>query len=143
MARFLGDDWLLPALDARNHAWFTSGALSLQACASCRAVQFPPEDACRSCGSFELAARPSAGRGRVESVAVVHHAVHPLLRARVPYAVALVALDDAPHVRLLGNVLNRAHDEVGIGDRVRVAFEEVRDPESGDLLRIPQWQAEP
>ena len=58
----------------------------------------------------------------------------------MPYAVVLVALDDAPHVRLLGNVLNRAHDEVAIGDRVRVVFEEVTDPESGELLRIPQWE---
>jgi uncharacterized OB-fold protein len=141
MSRALGDEWLLPALDAKNHAWFTSGTLALQACTRCAAVQFPPEDACRSCGSFELGTRASAGRGRIESVAVVHHAVHPVLRPRVPYAVVLVALDDAPHVRLLGNVLNRAHDQIGIGGRVRVVFEEVTDPESGELLRIPQWEA--
>ena len=141
MSRALGDDWLLPALDARNRAWFSSGELALQACTRCAAVQFPPEDACRSCGSFALGTRKSAGRGLVESVAVVHHAVHPLLRLRVPYAVVLVALDDAPHVRLLGNVLNRAHDQVAIGQRVRVVFEEVRDPESGERLLIPQWEA--
>jgi hypothetical protein len=143
MARYLGDDWLLPALDPRSHAWFTSGTLPLQACARCARVQFPPEDACRACGSFELGTRPSAGRGAVESVAVVHHAVHPALRSRVPYAVVLVALEDAPHVRLLGNVLNRAHDAVAIGDRVRVVFEEVKDPDSGETLRIPQWEALP
>ena len=141
MTRILGDTWLLPALDAKNRAWFTSGALALQVCRRCDAVQFPPEDACRSCGSFELGSRPSAGRGRVESVAVVHHAVHPLLRARVPYAVALVALDDAPGVRLLGNVTNRRPEAVAIGDRVRVVFEEVGDPEAGETLRIPQWEA--
>ena len=140
MTRFFGDDWLLPALDARNRAWFTSGRLELRACARCAVVQFPPEDACRGCGSFELGTRASAGRGVVESVAVVHHAVHPLLRARVPYAVVLVALDDARHVRLLGNVLNRPYGRVAIGDRVRVVFEEVRDPESGEALRIPQWE---
>ena len=104
MARILGDDWLLPALDAKNRAWFTSGALVLQACTRCAAVQFPPEDACRSCGSFELGTRASAGLGRVESVVVVHHAVHPLLKPRVPYAVVLVSLDDAAGVRLIGNV---------------------------------------
>ena len=141
MSRALGDDWLLPALDAKNRAWFSSGELALQACTRCAAVQFPPEDACRSCGSFALGTRKSAGRGLVESVAVVHHAVHPLLRLRVPYAVVLVALDDAPHVRLLGNVLNRAHDQVAIGQRVRVVFEEVKDPESGERLLIPQWEA--
>jgi hypothetical protein len=143
VARILGEGWLLPALDTKNRAWFTSGSLALQSCARCEAVQFPPEDACRSCGSFELGARASAGRGRVESVVVVHHAVHPLLRPRVPYAVVLVSLDDAPGVRLLGNVANRAPDRVAIGDRVRVIFEEIADPESGETLRIPQWEALP
>ena len=140
MTRVLGDDWLLPALDAKNRAWFTSGRLELKACARCAVVQFPPEDACRACGSFELGTRESAGWGVVESVAVVHHAVHPLLLLRVPYAVVLVALDDARHVRLLGNVLNRPSDGVAIGDRVRVVFEVVTDPESGEVLRIPQWE---
>jgi uncharacterized OB-fold protein len=59
----------------------------------------------------------------------------------VPYAVVLVSLDDAPGVRLVGNVLNRAPDGVAIGDPVRVAFEETRDPDSGETLRIPQWEA--
>jgi uncharacterized OB-fold protein len=141
MTRVLGDDWLLPALDPRNRAWFTSGRLLLQACTQCEAAQFPPEDACRGCGSFELSTRESAGRGRVESVVVVHHPVHPALRAHVPYAVVLVSLDDAPGVRLVGNVLNRAPDAIAIGDPVRVAFEETRDPDSGETLRIPQWEA--
>jgi uncharacterized OB-fold protein len=138
--RALGDGWLLPVLDARNRAWFTAGRLALQACTRCAAVQFPPEDACRSCGSFELGWRESRGTGRIESVAVVHHPVHPLLRPHVPYAVVLVSLDDAPGVNLLGNVLNRACGEIAIGQPVRVAFEEVRDPESGETLRIPQWE---
>ncbi|MEN8160751.1 MAG: OB-fold domain-containing protein [Myxococcota bacterium] len=140
MTRLLGDDWLLPALDAKNRAWFTSGRLVLQACTQCQAAQFPPEDACRRCGSFELGTRESAGRGRVESAVVVHHPVHPALRDHVPYAVVLVSLDDAPGVRLVGNVLNRAPEAVAIGDAVQVAFEEVSDPGTGDALRIPQWE---
>jgi hypothetical protein len=43
-------------------------------------------------------------------------------------------------VNLLGNVLNRAPGQVAIGERVRVAFEEVRDPDTGETLRIPQWE---
>ena len=143
MPRYLGDDWLLPSLDSRNRSWFTSGELSLQQCQRCERVQFPPEDVCRACGSFELGAKTCVGRGVVESVAVIHHAVHPALRSHVPYAVVLVALDDAPHVRLLGNVLNRPPDDIAIGARVRVVFEEVKDPESGEALRIPQWEVAP
>ena len=143
MSRFLGDDWLLPALDERNRAWFTSGELRLQQCQRCERVQFPPEDVCRACGSFELGTTTRAGRGVVESVAVIHHAVHPALKSRVPYAVVLVALDDAPHVRLLGNVLNRRPDEIAIGARVRIVFENAVEPESGEALQIPQWEIAP
>ena len=143
MPRYLGDDWLLPALDTRNRAWFTSGELRLQRCQRCGRVQFPPEDVCRACGSFELGTKTCAGRGVVESVAVVHHAVHPALRSRVPYAVVLVALDDAPHVRLLGNVLNRSPDDIAIGARVQVVFEEVVDPDTGEALLLPQWEVVP
>ncbi len=140
MKRMLGDDWLLPALDAHNRAFFTSAKLMLQACRACRAVQHPPEDLCRACGSHDVAPRASRGKGRVESAVVVHHAVHPLLKAKLPYNVVLVSIDDAPGVSLLGNVSNRAPGEVAIGDRVRVVFEEVKDPESGEKLRIPQWE---
>ncbi len=140
MSRVLGEDWLLPALDDRNRRWFTAGKIVLQACTACDAVQFPPEDACRRCGGFDFGTRESAGRGHVESAVVVHHPVHPALRAHVPYAVVLVSLDDAPGVRIVGNVLNRAPDAVAIGDAVQVAFEEVVDPEAGETLRIPQWE---
>ena len=67
MARMFGDDWLLPVLEPHNHAFFTAGTLMVQTC--------------RACGSHDVGARASAGLGRIESVAVVHHAVHPLLKA--------------------------------------------------------------
>ena len=140
MSRVLGDDWVVPALDDFNRAFFTSGFLALQQCTACSRVQHPPEDVCEACQGFELGTFESAGRGRVESVVVVQHAVHPGLKDLVPYAVVLVSLDDAPGVVITGNVTNRAPDEIGIGDAVRVVFEEAPDPQGGESLRIPQWE---
>jgi uncharacterized OB-fold protein len=140
MARFLGDDWLLPVLDEHNRAYFTAGELMLHACRRCGHAQHPPEDLCRACGSHDVGPRRSDGRGRIESIAVVHHAVHPLLKPRVPYAVALVSIDDAPGINLLGNVVGVTPTELRIGARVRVVFEAVIDPDSGDRLLIPQWE---
>ena len=105
-----------------------------------RHVQHPPTDVCGACQSFEFDERTSAGRGRVESRMVAHYAVHPALKDRVPYVVVLVVLDDLPGVRVIGNVVNRAPHEVAVGQRVRVCFEEAKDPQSGELLRIPQWE---
>ena len=140
MSRVLGDDWVIPALDDSNRAFFTSGFLALQQCARCAHVQHPPEDVCEACQGFELGVFESGGRGRVESVVVVQHPVNPGLADRVPYAVVLVSVDDAPGLMITGNVANRAPDEIAIGDEVRVVFENVEDPKSGETLRIPQWE---
>jgi uncharacterized OB-fold protein len=140
MTRVLGERWALPALDALNRDFFTSGVLTLQQCKQCQHIQHPPEDVCESCQSFELGGFASAGRGRIESVAVVTQAVHPLLADRVPYAIVLVSLADAPGILIAGNVVEKEPDAVRIGDRVRVVFEAARDPRSGDDLKIPQWE---
>ena len=87
MSRVLGESWLLPALDRHNRVFFTAGVLTLQQCERCKHIQHPPDDVCESCQSFELGHFRSAGRGRIESVAVVTQAVHPLLADRVPYAI--------------------------------------------------------
>ena len=140
MDRALGNDWLLPVLDAHNRAYFTAGELMVQSCKACGHDQHPPEDLCRSCGSHDVAPRRSNGVGRVESAVVVHRAVHPLLSDRVPYVVVLVSVDDAPGVNLVGNIRGSQKHEVEIGARVRVVFEEATDPESGERLLIPQWE---
>ena len=140
MTRVLGEDWALPRLDARNRDFFTAGVLTLQQCAQCEHIQHPPDDVCEACGSFTLGQFKSAGAGRIESVAVVTQAVHPLLADRVPYAIVLVSVADAPGILIAGNVVGRDPEAVAIGDHVRVVFEEARDPRTGDVLRIPQWQ---
>jgi uncharacterized OB-fold protein len=140
MTRVLGEDWLLPGLDDSNRAWFTSGQLSVRACTSCGALQFPPEDVCGACQGFEFKLQPCRGQGRIESFIVVHHPVHPALKDVGKYAVVLVSLDDAPGVNIVGNVVGSAPEDLAIGQGVRVVFEEVTDPDTGDLLKIPQWE---
>ena len=140
MTRHLGENALLPAIDHLNRAWFTSGTITVQACRGCGALQHPPEDVCESCQGTDLGWQTCSGEGQIESVAVVHHPVHPSLADSVPYAVVVVSLDGAPGASAIGNVLNRAPGDVRIGQRVRAVFEEVEDPNGGEVLRIPQWE---
>ncbi len=139
MDRFLGNDWALPLLDNRNRAWFTRGDLMIQRCEACGHWQHPPEDVCGRCQGTSLAFQKCGETGHIESFVVVHRAVHPKLEPAVPYAVALVSLDQAPGVRVLGNVRNRSADALAIGDPVRAVYEIVPDPD-GETLRIPQWE---
>jgi uncharacterized OB-fold protein len=143
MPRYLGDDWMLPGTDALTKRFFTAGKLVFQECAKCAHVQHPPTDVCSACQNFTFVERESAGVGRIASAIVAHYAVHPALEARSPYNVVLVSLDDLPGVRVIGNVVNREPRDVTIGTRVRVCFEEAKDPQTGEMLRIPQWEVTP
>lgn len=140
MKRVLGDNWILPGIDKLNRAFFTSGKLVLQQCTKCSTIQHPPEEVCRSCRSFELGHFESAGKGRIASVAVNHHPVHPAMKEVVPYAIVLVTIDDAPGLFVVGNAVGVPPDQVLIGDPVRVVFEHARDEKAGIDLMLPQWE---
>jgi uncharacterized OB-fold protein len=140
MTRYLGDEWTLPGINDATRAWFTSGRLKVQRCDDCRTWQHPPDEICGGCQGNRLSFAECGEAGRIESFVVVHRAVHPALEDQIPYAVALVSLDDAPGVNAIGNVLNAAPDELAIGQRVRAVFEEVSQPNGGEVLRIPQWE---
>lgn len=139
MARILGDDWLLPDLDATNREWFTRGRVCVQQCKACSEVQHPPEVVCRACGSCDLGFRDSAGAGRIESYAVVRHPVHPLLAQQCPYTLLVVSLDDVPGVNVVGNLQGDPEAALEVGRAVRAVFEQVEDPDHG-TLKIPQWK---
>lgn len=141
MARYLGDDFLLPYLDPHNKPWFTSGSLQVQFCKACNAAQFPPEEVCIACRSHDQEFRTLSGEGTVESAVEVHFPVHPLLKDRVPYNIAVISIDGAPGCNAIGNVVNKASGDVEIGQRVRAIFEEATDPNTGEALLIPNWEA--
>ena len=140
MTRYLGDDWLLPRLDGRNEAWFTSGELTLQRCDDCGAYQHPPEDICSHCQGAALSFVACGETGVVESAAVVHHPIHPWLADHCPYVIAVISIDGAPGVNVIGNVLECEPSAVTIGVKVRVDFERVEDAQAGVTLQLPQWR---
>ena len=139
MTRVLGDNWLLPQLDDLNRTWFTRGRISTQSCNACDEVQHPPEVVCHACGASDFAWRESAGQGRIESFAVVHHPVHPRLVEQCPYTVIVVSLDDVPGINVVGNLRDGGGISLEVGQAVRATFEQVQDPEQG-ALAIPQWE---
>jgi len=132
------DDWVLPAIDDVNRAWFTSGELTLQTCSSCGQVQHPPGEVCHACGGESFVGRVVAPTGVVHSYTVVHHPVNKALAEHVPYTVVLVALDELPYIRVGGNVLDVAPGEVHIGMSVHAVFPE-RVADDGEVVRLPQW----
>lgn len=99
--------------------------LLVQRCTRCAAFRHPPSPVCWQCRSFDHEWVASSGRGTLFSYAVVHRAFLRSLADRVPYTVAVVALDDAPGVRLVSNVLDAAPETLAVGLPLEVVFEDV------------------
>ena len=96
----------------------------MQACEACDVLVHPPQPACRRCGG-ELEIRALGGRGTIVAVTVNHQPWLPDLAP--PYALVLVALDEDPLVRLTSLSVEQPPEDVHIGQRVEVRFEEHED----------------
>jgi uncharacterized protein len=138
--RYMPYFWALPEVTEFNRGFFTTGELQVQRCTSCGSVQHPPIDVCIACQSFEFEYIKCAPYGTVESYTVVHHPIHELLKDVLPYNVVVVALDDFPHVRIVGNVVDAAPSGVAIGDRVKASWAKVEVDDGPREIWLPQWQ---
>lgn len=126
---------VLPELTAENTAFWTGGArgeLMIAFCNACTAAIHPPQVICPVCGGGDVAARPVAGAGTVYTFTVNHQPWLPDMK--VPFALAVVDLDDAPGVRVTAQVTDAEPEEVRIGQRMTIAFEEM-----GDIW-LPLWR---
>jgi uncharacterized OB-fold protein len=115
----------LPRLDAVNRPFWTGGAtgeLKLMRCKACASFVHPPQPVCRNCLSEDVAPETVAGTGVVDTFTVNHQKWRPDME--VPFVIARVAVDGAPGVYLTTNIVGCPPDQVEIGDRVRVKFEQ-------------------
>ncbi|MFI7344199.1 Zn-ribbon domain-containing OB-fold protein [Streptomyces sp. NPDC050085] len=120
--------------------------LRVQACANpeCGRLRFPPRPCCPHCQSFDSEWRQMSGHGRIWSYVVPHPPLLPAYAAFAPYNAIIVELADAPHIRLVGNLVTSADaplnsidpDRIRIGARVQVVFTEV------DGITLPRWVLE-
>ena len=114
----------LPELTPSTEWFWTSGAdgvLRIQGCRDCGTLVHPPVPICPSCRSRASAPVAVSGRATVVGVTVNAHPWLPTLPP--PYAIANVALEEDPSVRLTTNVVGCEPDAVHIGQEVAVRFE--------------------
>jgi len=132
--------WPLPALNERTRPFFTSGRIMLQTCGRCGQTQHPPEDVCFACQGVEFDFIEHQGTGTIYCHTEIVYPIHPTLKEAVPYVVALISLSDAPEVRIVGNLIDIAPDEVRIGLPVEAVWLEIHDEASNNVYLLPQWR---
>ncbi|MGW1067362.1 Zn-ribbon domain-containing OB-fold protein [Streptomyces aureus] len=143
-----GDEDLLSPVPDDDGAPFwryaARGELRVQACADCGELRFPPRPCCPHCHSFADTWHLTNGRGRIWSYVVPHPPLLPAYAALAPYDVVLVELDEAPRIRLAGNLVSGPDAPLGsvqpgrirIGARVQAVFAEVNG------VTVPRWVLE-
>lgn len=118
----------LPLVTPETEFFWTSGAdgrLRIQECRSCSSLIHPPQPVCRYCHGKDLGPREVSGFGTLVAFTVNHRFSVPGMPA--PYVIARVALEEDPRVRLTTNAVECDPDELVLGMRMDVVFEQHED----------------
>lgn len=101
------------------------GVLRISRCDACESYFHPPLPTCPSCRSRDVALRPVSGKAVVVGFSVNHQTWLPEFPP--PYVVAVVALSEDDRARLTTNIVGCEPEEVHVGMRVQVRFEQQDD----------------
>ena len=117
------------------------GRLVVQQCTGCGRLRFPPHPGCPECLGAASAWQEVSGRASLWSFVVVHGPTLPVFQDYVPFPVAVVTLAEAPHLRMVGNLVAAPQapinsldlSQLKIGMPLAVTFLPVED------VALPAW----
>lgn len=112
-------------LHAEFYANLARGELRFQRCVQCRTWRHPPRVLCPSCACERWEWERSSGRGRLYSWTVTHQALAPGFGDRLPYAVAVVKLEEGP--RLVTGLRGIALERLALDLPVELGIEKMSD----------------
>jgi uncharacterized OB-fold protein len=118
----------LPVPDALSTPYWEATAahvLTVARCSQCGRAAMPPDATCPHCRSSDPAFRFEAvrGSGVVRSWTVVRQSFLPGFQ--VPFVLVDVELDDAPEVRLIGQLTDGVDGSLHVGAAVQVTFDDL------------------
>ena len=119
----------LPAITTEAKPFWDAAAqqkLMIQRCHDCNAWVWTPRPSCNECGSEKVEWTQMSGKGEVYSFTVIRQVVgraaSKSFEPDIPYVIAWVDLAEGP--RLITNIVGCPVDEVKLGMKVAVQFEQ-------------------
>jgi hypothetical protein len=141
----MSEELLLPWIDEDAAPFWEGcrcGELRIPRCAATGRLFFPPRPTSPFAPRVPAGWATLSGRGTIWSFVVPHPPLLPAYAALAPYNVVVVALEEDPSVRLVGNLVARPGGPINevdpasieIGAPVRVVFERLTDE-----IHLPRW----
>ena len=124
--RFFPDGMPPPLADATTLPFWQAAAehrLVVQRCTGCGHTRLPPAPICPECRSAEAGWKTVSGRGEVYTYTIVHRPI--AANQKLPYVIAVIALEDAGGVRMISNLVEARPEEIAVGMPVEVAWEDM------------------
>ena len=137
--------YLLPLADALTQPFWDAAKqhrLAIQHCSDCGKLRHPPTRNCAACDSEAIGWRALSGRGTLYSFTIVHQTALPNWRAAGPFNIALVALEEAPEIRLVGNVVDCDDSRLRVGLPLVALFDDVTPEDTLVRWRVVDRAAE-
>ncbi len=129
---------ILPQLLPENEFFWTAGAdgrLRVLGCSDCGHYLHPPAPLCPKCMGRNLAPEEVSGKAEVITFTINHQPWIPGFEP--PYAIAIVELAEQKGLRVTTNIVGCEPDEVAIGMKVQVVFED-----AGQGVFLPLFEPE-
>jgi len=141
----MSDTTLLPHIDDINEPFWRGcreGVLRLQQCPLSGRLIFPPRPVNPWSPRDKAVWTEVSGRGTIWSVIEPHAPLMLDFSQLAPYNAIIVALEEDPTIRLVGNLVPEACaainalscEDIEIGTPVRVVFEPINDE-----ITLPRW----
>ncbi len=97
--------------------------LRFQKCDECGYVRWPPSIICPKCHSMKMNYIISKGEGEIYSFVIYNTAFNSDFKNKIPYVVAVVRLEEGPH--LLTNIVDCDFAKLRCGRQVQVTWRKI------------------
>ncbi len=134
--RFFPDGMPEPMSDVLTLPWWEAAAehrLVVQRCTACEHTRLPPAPVCPECRSTESDWKEVSGKGEIYTYTRVHRPM--AMEQKLPFVIAVVALEGSGGVRMMSNIVGIEPDQVEIGMPVELVWEDM----SKDLA-VPRFR---
>lgn len=124
-AKSAGPRFDLPTIDEGTEPWWAAtreGKLLIKRCSDCGKAHFYPRIFCPFCWSENVDWERASGRATLYTWSVVYSNDLPPFPDKVPYAAAIVDLEEGP--RMMTRVVGADFADLRVGMALQVTFEE-------------------